>query len=152
MGFYEDVRPLKGYAGEVDWIFGGRISRLLIVGKIRGTLGETILLATQRKLPVPKVMLVGLGRKAEFDRPAILRVSEALSPSLYRLKVRDCAVELWDTGRMDPMTVAETMMEGLQKGYPAGDLDVTLILRREETARRLERVLRSESGVLRPSI
>jgi hypothetical protein len=36
VGFYEDVRPLKGVAGELDWLLCGSLSSLVLSKKIRG--------------------------------------------------------------------------------------------------------------------
>ena len=35
VGFFEDVRPLKGLAGELDWLLCGALSRLIINKKPR---------------------------------------------------------------------------------------------------------------------
>ena len=64
VGFYEDVRPLKGAAGELDWLLCGALSSLLIAKKIRGSLGDVALVTSQGKVPAQKIFLVGLGPRA----------------------------------------------------------------------------------------
>ena len=43
VGFYEDVRPLKGVAGELDWLLCGALSSLVLTEKLRGSLGDVAL-------------------------------------------------------------------------------------------------------------
>ncbi len=43
VGFYEDVRPLKGVAGELDWLLCGALSSLVLTKKLRGSLGDVAL-------------------------------------------------------------------------------------------------------------
>ncbi len=61
VGFYEDVRPLKGVAGELDWLLCGALSALVLSKKLRGSLGDVALVTSQGKVPVQKIFMVGLG-------------------------------------------------------------------------------------------
>ena len=49
VGFYEDVRPLKGVAGELDWLLCGALSALVLTKKLRGSLGDVALVTSQGK-------------------------------------------------------------------------------------------------------
>ncbi|HET7319375.1 MAG TPA: M17 family peptidase N-terminal domain-containing protein, partial [Nitrospirota bacterium] len=71
VGFFEDVRPLKGLAGRLDWLLCGSLSSLLISKKLRGSLGEVALLTSRGKVPAQKVFLVGLGPASGFTLPAL---------------------------------------------------------------------------------
>lgn len=87
VGFHEDVRPLKGLAGELDWLLCGSLSNLILTNKLRGSLGETALLTSQGKVPAQKIFFLGLGPRAGFS-PDTLRnaarsaVSHALDAGL----------------------------------------------------------------------
>jgi hypothetical protein len=91
---WSDERPARGFAGLVDWQLGGRISALLKSGFLRGERGDALLVPGKPHLPFEKVLVVGLGRRSDFDatafREAILHVSRALE----RLRVRRAVVEL----------------------------------------------------------
>ena len=67
-GFFSDVRPLKGLAGEIDWLFNGQISKLILDGKLTG---ENIFLsgvcAPEVQIPefslimMPLIAIIGIG-------------------------------------------------------------------------------------------
>src|SRR6185295_11900360 len=67
VGFYRDVRPLRGAAGLLDWRFDGRLSALIVAGALTGGLGEQLLMPSNRRLPWRLVLAVGLGASAEVD-------------------------------------------------------------------------------------
>jgi len=53
-------RPLQGLAGLVDWRLCGALTRALRGGLYAGTPDEALLLPTGGRLPVPRVVAVGL--------------------------------------------------------------------------------------------
>jgi hypothetical protein len=65
--FFTDERPLRGAAGLCDWRLCGRLSRLLIAGRLSGTFGETTLYPAGRRLPFQRLVLFGLGAADRFD-------------------------------------------------------------------------------------
>src|SRR3972149_11307853 len=72
VGFYEDVRPLKGLAGELDWLLCGSLSNLILSDKLRGSLGDVALLTSRGKIPAQKIFMVGLGAAGSLS-PVSLR-------------------------------------------------------------------------------
>ncbi len=72
VGFYEDVRPLKGLAGELDWLLCGTLSSLILKNKLNGSLGDAALLTSRGKVPAKKIFLIGLGPHERLS-PAVLR-------------------------------------------------------------------------------
>ena len=80
VNFFEDVRPLKGLAGELDWLLCGSLSHLILNNKINGSLGDVALLTSQGKIPAKKIFLLGLGPKAGFS-PASLRSAIGVVPA-----------------------------------------------------------------------
>ncbi len=71
VGIYEDVRPLKGLAGELDWLLCGSLSAILRERRISGSLGDVALLTSQGKIPAQKIFMIGLGARAGFDAAAL---------------------------------------------------------------------------------
>ncbi len=119
VGFFEDVRPLKGFAGEIDWYTNGAVSDLVLQNKIRGTLGEASLLATS-KLATPKVLLIGLGPKKYYSVEIFQRLSGHALEILSRLKPREAAMDLWgqDECELDLFRCLEGFLQGYQEVYP----------------------------------
>jgi len=94
LGFFQDVRPITGYAAEIDWFTNGVISSLIQQNKINGSLGEATLLATS-KILTPKILLVGLGQKRDYSYKILQELSSHVLEILARLKVREATTELW---------------------------------------------------------
>lgn len=81
-GFFREDRPLRGAAGRADWRLCGLFSKILLDASA-GQEPESILLATQGRLRVPRVLLFGLGNARDFDAQALGRVTrEAVSRAL----------------------------------------------------------------------
>jgi hypothetical protein len=91
---WSDERPVRGFAGLVDWRLGGRISALLKSGFLRGDLGETLIVPGKPHVPFEKVLVVGLGRRSDFNesvfRTGVLHIASALEG----LRIRRAVVEL----------------------------------------------------------
>jgi hypothetical protein len=94
IGCFQDVRPLKGAAGEVDWLFAGLLSHLFVQKKMTGAKGESALLATLGKIPVQKVLLVGLGEKGTYSLSAFEEVVEGALRQLRGMGTRGVLLEL----------------------------------------------------------
>lgn len=89
---WEDVRPLRGAAGLLDWRLCGKLSGLIQSGRLTGSEGEQLLLPSAGRLPWRFVMVMGLGPRAGFSglrfRKALLRLFTAARG----IDVRDVAL------------------------------------------------------------
>ena len=75
-GFFESDRPLRGAAGRADWRLCGLVSKALLEQRCLGAPGEEILVPTLGRMRVPRVLFMGLGERARFDRKALAQRSE----------------------------------------------------------------------------
>jgi len=90
----EDERPAHGVAGLVDWRLCGRLSRLMQSDFITGKLDEVVLLPGKPQLPFDKLVLFGIGKRADFgERVYRASVSRILS-TLEGMRARTAVVEL----------------------------------------------------------
>jgi hypothetical protein len=64
---FSDERPLLGLAGLIDWRESGRLSALIHRRFCTADSGEQLLLPGDRRLPVDRLVLVGLGPRGDFD-------------------------------------------------------------------------------------
>jgi hypothetical protein len=106
--FFADERPLRGAAGLVDWRMCGRLSRLLLSGRVGGGLGETTLLPA-RGLLFPRLLLVGLGPSEGFGEPAFREVAKTIAEVTRRLGVKRYALPL--PGRTTARIAARRALE-----------------------------------------
>ena len=92
--FWQDERPMRGFAGLLDWRLAGRLSALLASGFVRGEPGEVLLVPGKPHLPFEKVLLVGLGLRADFDEATFRLSVTRMASALEGLRVRRAVVEL----------------------------------------------------------
>ena len=116
VGFHEDVRPLKGGAGRIDWLLCGALSRLILDGKLRGVPGEVALLTSSGKVPAQKIFLVGLGPRAGASPALLQQAAEKAAESVVRAGASRAAVDLF-AGDSDP---AQDMVQAVRDGLSAG--------------------------------
>lgn len=89
-----DERPPRGLAGLVDWRLAGRVSAILASGFATGSVGEVLLVPGKPKLPFDKILLLGIGRRAEFAEPVYRVVLDRILSTLEGLRARTAVVEL----------------------------------------------------------
>ena len=80
-GFFADDRPLRGGAARADWRLCGGLSRRIESGDLSGKSGEAMLIASGRALRAPRLMLLGLGARQDYDT---LRVTDEIRSALER--------------------------------------------------------------------
>ena len=147
LGIFQDVRPMVGPAGDIDWMHNGILSRLILRNKMRGAVGEATLLAGQRKLNAPKIMIVGLGNKDRFTPEVVREVYSYVYRTLALMHIKDCAVELFTQSNsiQESARAVEAMVQGFQDDGERR-IEALLLIPDEERARRIERHLDSLTG------
>lgn len=90
----ENERPLVGAAGFVDWRLCGALSRLLQSAFFSGEAGDSLLVATEGSLPVPRVFAVGMGRAGPLTREKLDALLVQAAEILRRAGMREVALEL----------------------------------------------------------
>jgi hypothetical protein len=114
--FFADERPLRGAAGLADWRLCGRLSRLILAGRVSGDAGETTLLPA-RKLPFPRLVLYGLGPSEGFDEERFREAVRDIRRTVAGLAVTRWALSL--PGRATGRLVARRAVElWLEQGAP----------------------------------
>lgn len=138
--FFEDERPLRGAAGLCDWRLAGRISRLLLRGRVRGRYGERLLIPGRPRLPFEKLFLFGLGPSANFDEQVFRAASLALLEALDAARVRSAAIALPGRayGMPEPERAMELFVELPSASAPRDDL---VVIESADAARAMTPVL-----------
>jgi hypothetical protein len=121
---FEDVVPLRGMAGMIDWRLNGMVSGLLLGGLLTAKPGENFLIPLKPRLMSWKLFGFGLGRAADFSIEGVQRAVGRAFEVLNRAAVHSTALML--PGRSEDLYgpdegVAE--MRGiLRKGYDLDEL------------------------------
>jgi len=127
VGFHEDVRPLKGLAGELDWLLCGALSNLIIKNKMRGNLGDVALLTSRGKVPAPKIFLVGLGPREEFSPSSLRAAVKTAVSSALGAGVKNAALELFQTPELSTDAGLPAVQQGISAGAGTGQIDIALL-------------------------
>ena len=125
--FFEDVRPLKGLAGELDWLLCGSLSSLILSKKLRGSLGDVALLTSQGKLPTQKIFMVGLGPRAGFSASVLRSTARTAVTSALGAGATKMAVEYFRPSDASHDGSVSALCEGFSEGAGGRAVDVTLL-------------------------
>jgi hypothetical protein len=127
VGFHEDVRPLKGIAGELDWLLCGSLSTLLLSKKLLGTLGDVALVTSQGKVPVQKIFMVGLGPHNGMNQTTLRSAARNAAASAVGAGVKSAAIEYFPSSDMPHDEAISALFQGLNEGTGVRNLDVLLM-------------------------
>jgi len=141
VGCYEDVRPLKGLAGELDWLLCGALSHLLLAERFRGSAGDLALLTPRGKLSVEKIFMVGLGPALSGSRETVRSFARTVAQSLVAAGISSSAVECVNPPETDDVSAVRALWEGLREGSGGADLDILLLARDAAAYERIARLL-----------
>lgn len=144
-GIFSDVRPLKGMAGEIDWLFNGGVSRLIMDGKLSGQAGDSLLLVPNNRLEAGKALILGMGSKGGFNPVVLREAAKNLLQKLISLDVRRFAVEIFGAGykALDYPTALKTMASELKM---AQDMEISFFIDKnteKEIGMKLKEILNS---------
>ncbi len=127
VGFYENVRPLKGLAGELDWLLCGSLSDLIIKHKLRGELGDIALLTSRGKVPAPKIFLVGLGPRERLSPPSLRSAARTAVASAVGAGVMNAAFEFFHPAGLTYDACVPALREGFSAGAGEGRIAIALL-------------------------
>ncbi len=89
---FVDDRPLRGLTGLVDWRLNGQLSRLMLRDFIDGHYQEAMLTPIAGRLPVEQVLLVGMGKRSDFNAQRFEDICRFCFDTLVRLHIVDIAM------------------------------------------------------------
>ena len=118
VNLFQGVTQPGGGTGAVDRALDGAISALIADGEIKGRLGEMTLLHTMGRIPAKRVVVAGLGQRADFDAAAVRRVSGDVARFLRGKGVAEFATIAHGAGigGLDAGETARAIAEGTLLG------------------------------------
>ena len=91
---FADDRPLRGLTGLVDWRLNGRLSRLVLREFVDGHYREATLTPSTSRLTFDRVLLIGMGKRSEFNADRFEETCRFCFDTLVRMEVLDFAMSL----------------------------------------------------------
>ncbi len=133
MFHFQDEPSPRGRLGDLDWILCGAISRLRARGKFAGERGATALLLPQGKLKAERLLVMGLGRKANLSLVTLYRLSYQVAEAVLKLRCTQVAVEIpfrafpQDSAQRLHRAFLEGFVAELRRGIPEDQLAITIL-------------------------
>ncbi len=141
VGFYEDVRPLKGLAGELDWLFCGALSSLIIKNKLSGALGELALLTSRSKVPASKIFMLGLGPRGSVSSETLRKAAQSAAAAALSAGVTSAVLEYFITPELSPETTVHALQQGLADGSRGRSIELSLLAPDAASFEKISRLL-----------
>ena len=118
VNIFQGVKKPGGVTGAVDSALDGAISKLVSDGEIKGTLGQVTTIHVFGQMPASRVVVVGLGRKRDFDAEAARRATAAAMRAMKRVGAKRVATVLHGAGEdgLDAGPAAQAVTEGALLG------------------------------------
>lgn len=126
---FEELFESQGPVYSLDTRTGGRLSSLRESGFWMGSEGSSLLLPSEKKIKSEKILLRGLGNRADFSEQSFLSHVMKLGKSLSLLKCKDLAV--WIPSPVDPgeetnalfRVSCKTLLDGYLESHAEEDQD-----------------------------
>ena len=96
---FEDVRPLKGSTSLVDWRLNGRLSDLILKGRLNGEFTEFLIMPAQGRIAAREILVFGLGEKEMATEERLEAAFATLINKLNLLKSGELVVSFGDFAR-----------------------------------------------------
>jgi len=127
---FDSDRPLRGGAGRADWRMCGRLSKLLVAGRLTGARGEAVLMATDGGMAAPRVIALGVGARNTFDADACAELGAQAVDRARRLAAKTLALPLPDphAGDLSLAERIEALVEGAVRALAEVSADLRLRL------------------------
>ena len=120
LGIFEDDKVLSYEQQKIDKALKGLISNDLIKKEgFKGKFLDSVIVPTQLKIPSDKIMLVGLGKKKDFDCTKLRELCSKVIKQLDKsLNTKNVSMELLGlkSGNFDAQACASAMTEGILIG------------------------------------
>ncbi len=110
------AKETGGATGAVNEALEGRLEKIMKEEKFKAKLGATLLVRTNGEIPAKKVLLVGLGKKEEFDFEVVRQVAAVTLKQAKALNAKHVVSILHGAGagELSARDCARAMVEGVK--------------------------------------
>ena len=118
VNLFEGIKVPRGATGAVDAALGDAIRRLIQAGEVTGKGGEQTLIHSLGKLPVQRILVMGLGKPEDFTLERARAVSADAARFLRKIGARRIGsiVHGAGAGGFNPAQATQALVEGTLLG------------------------------------
>lgn len=99
----------------VDKALSGLVERAMADEEIKAKRGQVLLVHTHGKVAAPRLLVVGMGKRAEAGEEALRRYAGTVARCADRIRAKDVAVVVPE-GKVEPSAALAAVAEGLELG------------------------------------
>ena len=119
---YQDVRPLRGQAGLLDWRLNGYLSQLILNHRFQGDLGEALLMPSQGRVGAKELLILGMGPSGDVGDQNIPNYVSLILEKLLRKKNKSFCLSLSDLAKgmfewRNTVRLFMSMLSGKEENY-----------------------------------
>jgi hypothetical protein len=93
---FQDLRPLKGQAGLLDWRLNGYLSQLILRERFVGKWGEALLMPSNGRVGAKELLILGLGASQQVGDQNLPHYVSMILEKLLRKKNQSFCLSLSD--------------------------------------------------------
>ncbi len=114
VNLFDDVTTPGGATGAVNQALGDAISELIASGDLTGKAGEVGILYPRGAIPATRVLVVGLGKRGDFNLEGVRQAAANGIKQAHKLKAKNVAtiVHGAGVGGLDVQAAAQATVEG----------------------------------------
>ena len=117
LAHFEDSATPEGMAALLDQSCSGQIRDLLAGGDFKGKLHQTSVLYTRGAIPAGRIVMAGLGKRADFNLEKLRGAYAKAVQQIRALNLKECAVTLDRKLLNRPLSeLTEAVLEGMMLG------------------------------------
>ena len=111
ISYFSDERPLRYQAGLVDWRLNGKLSQLLMEGKLSGAWQEVTLFPSAGKISAEKIVMLGLGSSRDMNAMRFADTLVKMNEIVSKLHATEalCHLPGVQQNLLEPAAVAQTL-------------------------------------------
>ena len=91
---YEDDIPLNDLLGLLDWRINGRLSQIIKKQQFKGKAKELLLMPSEMRFKAHEIIILGLGKKADFSEEHINQVLDYFLTTVEKKKMAQVCFSL----------------------------------------------------------
>jgi len=154
--FFSCDRPLRGPAARADWRLCGLLSERLQRDQLTGARGEAGLIPTAGRMKSSVLLVIGLGRRADFGEEVLREVARNAAERLLGLRSGIVGIALpgESASRLDTSRAAGVVLEGVAGvlSEHRSALRLRLVVSPEEAGRTRSGLLETASRISSPQL
>ena len=116
LGVFEKTEKFEGLVSQLDNIFQNKISNLYSENEIRGKIGEVTIIHNFVDFSAKRLVVVGLGKREEFDSDVVRKVSALVLNRLSGISLKQISISMLGSDLIGIFNSAKSITEGAVLG------------------------------------